>query len=67
VYRIHYYCPREAPFWQVLTEGLIFKTPAVFGDFQSAVNKCDSLLWQYHSSRVVDLSGHVVYQVGNQA
>ena len=67
MYRIHYYCPREGPFWQILQEGLIFKMPRQFADLGSAQQVCNSLLWQYHSSRVVDPSGRVVYQVGNQA
>ena len=64
MYRIQFYCPRSGnPNWQELTEGLIWKTPRVFQSFQAAQMACNSLLWQYHSARVVDPSGRVVYQV----
>jgi hypothetical protein len=63
VYRVQYFCPRQAPFWQDLTTGLIFKTPQTFPDLTSAQMVCNSLVWQYHSARVLDPSGRVVYQV----
>lgn len=63
MYRIHYYCPREAPFWQEYKEGLFFKTPAVFSDLQRAIQVCDSLVWRYHGARVIDPSGRVAYSI----
>jgi hypothetical protein len=69
MFHIEYYCPRQAPYWQVLQQGfLIFRSPQRFGDFGSARRACDGLLWQYHSARVVnDQTGQVVYQQGDQA
>jgi len=64
MYRIQFFCPRSGnPNWQDLTEGLIFKTPRVFPSFQNAQTVCHSLVWQYHSARVIDPYGHVVYQI----
>lgn len=63
MFRIQYYCPREAPFWQDLTEGLIFKTPVQFPTLEAAIPRCSSLVWQYHSARVIDPYGRVAYQV----
>lgn len=63
MFTIQYYCPRQAPFWQTLQEGWVFKTPRMFADFNSAQNVCNGLLWQYHSARVIDPNGQVVYQV----
>lgn len=63
MYRLLYYCPREAPYWQEYKEGILFKTPVLFNDLQSAIRKCDSLMWKYHSARVIDPSGQVVYSI----
>ena len=63
MYRVQYYCPRQAPFWQDLKEGLIFKTPRLFPNQTSAQTVCNSLVWQYHSARVIDSYGQVVYQI----
>jgi hypothetical protein len=63
MFTIQYFCPRQAPYWQSLTEGLIWKTPRQFSTFESAVAECNSLLWKYHSARVLDQAGNPVYQV----
>ena len=63
MFRIQYFCPRQAPIWQFLTEGLILKTPRQFPTVQAAAMICDSLIWQYHSARVIDPAGRPVYQV----
>lgn len=63
MYRVQYFCPREAPFWQDLREGIIWKTPRTFPDLGSAQTVCNGLLWQYHSARVIDPYGQVVYQI----
>jgi hypothetical protein len=64
MYRVEFYCPRSGnPNWQTLLEGWIWQTPRVFSDILSAQIVCDSLLWRYHSARVIDPSGQVVYQV----
>ena len=64
MYRIQYFCPRSGnPNWQDLTEGLIWKTPRMFQGFQQAQQTCNGLLWQYHSARVIDPQGNVVYSV----
>jgi hypothetical protein len=64
MYRIQFFCPRSGnPNWQDLTEGLFWKTPRMFSDPGSAQGVCDSLLWQYHSARVIDPQGIVCYQV----
>jgi len=63
MYTVQYFCPRETPYWQDLSEGMIWKTPRTFPSFQGAQMACNSLLWQYHGARVIDPNGHVVYQV----
>ena len=55
MYRVEFYCPRQAPYWQTL--------PETFWIQGSAVSKANSLVWQYHSARVVDRSGNVIYQI----
>ena len=64
MYRIQYLCPRSGnPNWQDLTEGFIFKTPQSFPDFGSAQQACNGLLYRFHSARVIDPFGNVVYQI----
>jgi len=63
MFTIQYYCPKEAPIWQQLTEGWIFKTPRRFADFGSAQDACNDLMWKYHSARVINPNGQVVYQL----
>lgn len=64
MYRVQYLCPRSGnPNWQDFTEGLFWKTPRMFPSFGSAQGACDGLVWQYHSARVIDPSGRVVYQI----
>ncbi len=64
MYWIQYLCLRQGPEWKPLTEGFwIFKTPRTFQGFEAARMTCNSLVWQYHSARVIDSSGQVVYQV----
>ena len=65
MYRVEYYCPRQAPFWQPVTESqlLVFKVLKRFPSLESAQDACNRLVWQYHSARVVDGMGNVVYQV----
>jgi len=64
MYRVQYYCPRSGnPNWQDLTEGWIWKTPQIFPNQGSAEQVCNGLLYQFHSARVIDPSGRVVYQI----
>ena len=64
MYRIQFFCPRSGnPNWQDLTEGIIWKTPRMFSDPGSAQMVCNSLVWQYHSARVIGPNGNVIYQV----
>jgi hypothetical protein len=63
VYRIQYLCPRQGNFWQDLTEGFLWKTPRLFADPGNARMVCDSLIWQYHSARVLDPQNRIIYQV----
>jgi hypothetical protein len=63
MYRVQYLCPRQSPYWRDLTAGLIWKTPREFPTFPSAQSACNGLLWQYHSARVIDPMGSVVYQI----
>lgn len=63
MYRVQYFCPRQAPYWQDFTEGLIWKTPRIFPSFGSAQQACNALLYDYHAARVIDPSGRVVYQI----
>jgi hypothetical protein len=55
MYRVEYYCPLEAPYWQAYREN-------PWWIFANACKKVDELMWQYHSARVVDSSGNVLYQ-----
>ena len=64
MYRVQYLCPRSGnPNWQDLTEGIFWKTPRMFGNPGDAQMVCNSLVWQYHSARVIDPYGQVVYQI----
>ena len=62
-FTVEYLCPRQAPYWQPYREGLFFKTVRFFPDLQTAQMLCNSLIWQYHSSRVVDSNGSIFYEV----
>ena len=55
MYRVEFYCPRQAAYWQPVNETFFF--------LASATRKANSLIWQVHSARVLDSSGQVVYQV----
>jgi len=62
VYRVQYYCPRSGKmYWQLLTGFL--GMPKTFGSYGEAQQACNSLIWQYHSARVIDGAGNVLYQV----
>lgn len=62
-FRVEFYCPRQAPIWQPLTEGFIFKTLKIFPTLDDAQAACNGLVWQYHSARVIDASGNQCYFV----
>jgi hypothetical protein len=63
MYRVQYLCLRLGPQWQDLTEGWVWKTPRMFQGFEAARMTCNGLLWQYHSARVIDPQGQVVYSI----
>ena len=64
MYRVQYLCPRSGnPNWQDLTEGLFWQTTRMFSNPGDAQMVCNSLVWQYHSARVIDPYGQVVYQI----
>ena len=65
MYRAQYFCPREAPVWQDLTDSFLglFRQPQVFRTLDDAVRVVNALVWRYHSARVIDPAGNVVYQV----
>jgi hypothetical protein len=63
MYRVQFFCPLQSPYWQMLTEGLIWKTPRFFGSPQAAATVADSLIWKYHSARVIDAGGNVIYAI----
>ena len=65
MYRVQYLCPRQGPQWQDLTEAflLIFRQPSTFPDLSTAQSAANGLIWQYHSARVIDPYGRIVYQV----
>ena len=48
-------------YWQLLTGFL--GMPKTFGSYGEAEQACNSLIWQYHSARVIDGAGNVLYQV----
>lgn len=60
-FHVEYYCPREANIWQI--ERGFLGSVKTFGDQVTAQFRADSLIWKYHSARVVDAYGNVVYQV----
>ena len=62
-YRIDYYCPREAQFWQRFGRGFFSPSGSAFSFLNTAVDTANTLLWRYHSARVVDSLGNVVYQI----
>ena len=61
MYRVEYFCPRQSQEWQPL-RGFLW-SQKTFLDLDSAIAACDSLVWQYHSARVIDPWGNVVYQI----
>lgn len=62
MYRVEFYCPRQDPTrWQSLRGFL--GIPKTFSSPDEAVNAANSLMWQYHSARVIDGMGNVVYQI----
>jgi len=63
MYWIQYLCPRESPYWQTVTDGIIFKARREFHNPRDAVMACDLLMWQYHAVRVIDPSGNVIYSI----
>jgi hypothetical protein len=64
MYRVEYYCPRSGRlYWQPLRGGFLNLMPQSFPSFEAAVQTANSLMWRYHSTRVVDPTGQVVYQV----
>jgi hypothetical protein len=64
MYRVEFYCPRSGRlYWQPLRGGFLNLTPQTFADLESAAAAANQLMWQYHSTRVVDSSGQVVYQI----
>jgi hypothetical protein len=63
MYRVEFYCPRSGnPNWQPL-RGFLGLIPQTFSTPEAAVNACNALLWRYHSARVLDPFGQVIYQV----
>lgn len=64
MFRVQYLCPRQSPHWQDLTEPflMLFQVPQTFRDFPSAQTAANRLIWQFHSVRVLDAFGRVVYQ-----
>ena len=52
---VEYYCPREAACWQ----RILSPWPTV----EAAARYADSLIWNYHSIRVADRYGNIVYSV----
>lgn len=57
---MQYLCPRQSSDWQWVKTLFWVRTFDVFAD---AAGVAESLIWQYHSARVVDLSGNVLYVV----
>ncbi len=64
MYRVEFYCPRSGRlYWQPLRGGFLGLMPQSFPTFDAAVAACNGLMWKYHSARVVDAAGNLVYQV----
>jgi len=62
-FRVEYYCPRQAPYWQRFGTGLFSPQGKAFPSFDLAAAQANALIWQYHSARVIDVYGNVQYQV----
>lgn len=62
---MQFYCPRQSPYWQDYTESalIIFRKPVTFDTVRPACRVADSLIWQFHSARVIDQDGRILYQV----
>ena len=64
MYRVEFYCPRSGRlYWQPLRGGFLNLMPQTFPRLESAAAAANGLVWRYHSARVVDSSGQVVYQI----
>ncbi len=61
MFRLEYFCPRIGPGWRSVTGFLGW--PKSFDTQAEAQAECNALLWNYHSVRVLDRSGRVVYFV----
>ncbi len=62
MFRVQFFCPRQSREWQILT-GFLGFFPREFSTIAEAAAEADGLIWQYHSARVVNGVGRVVYQV----
>ena len=53
-FRVEYFCIREGAIWRPFRW---------FPSFDAAQMVCDGLVWQYHSARVLDANGNLMYQI----
>ena len=64
MYRVEFYCPRSGRlYWQSLRGGFLNLMPQTFPGLEEAAAAANRLMWQYHSARVLDGAGNVVYQI----
>lgn len=64
MYRVEYYCPRSGRlYWQPLRGGFLNLAQPTFPSLEAATYAANRLMWQYHSARVLDGAGNVVYQI----
>ena len=56
MYRVEYFCPRQDPTrWQPDPQN-------PFWILANAIRRVNQLIFQYHSARVVDGAGRILYQ-----
>jgi len=60
MFRVQYFCPIEGPEWKDV-KGWLF--PVWFDTQGQAERAADSLIFKYHSARVLNRRGEVVYTV----
>ena len=63
MFRVEYFCHREGSIWKPLKGGFLGLFPQSFSNRTEAELACNGLVWRYHSARVIDPWGNVVYQI----
>ena len=62
MFRVQFLCPLQSREWQTLN-GFLGLFPREYASLAEAAAEADGLIWRYHSARVVNAVGRIVYQV----